>query len=489
MRKINIIIAVLSVCAFASCKQEASAPVQPDFITVNLAEPFSAQVGDMFEMSVPEQEDAAEYLWIVPESINIIEGNGTPKILVTGLASGVITAGTIRVYAVNSIGESIPRILYKEITIIPMPEKPGFIKCSIAGSMVAFFNDEVKFSIDEDEMLESVQWTVPEGCVVLSEGLDELSVILKAPSRVVRMLDKDAVGVRVVYKSGVEQEYTWKKPIYTADPAEAKRYGSKVWTLRNLNYAGIDGTVGRTYPGDDNGEKYGRYYTWEEAMTGSSSAECPYTYGATGTDDMGNAYTLTDGLNAWNIQIQGICPEGWHVPNAYDFYDLAVGVADDYGLRVGTINDCVNRKAGIFLPDLRSTAPMTAMNLITYGFISSYLRGSRPASEGGMWAAHSNQAENGTMFNLSKASGAFPAGTYPMYFPGLNEEIGFNILPCGQFNGDSAPVLGTYSFHWTATLTSSGTSYRFTIGNNSCNLSTYAQAHTYGCNLRCVANY
>ncbi len=489
MRKLNIILMALALALAFSCKEEETVPEQPDFITVNLSEPFSAQVGDLFEISVPEQKDAVEYLWIVPESINIVEGNGTPKILVTGLSSGVIIAGTIRVYAINAKGESIPRVLYKEITITPMPEKPGFIKCGISGSMIAFFGEEVSFRIDEDDALESVKWTVPEGSVLLSDNLEGTSVVLKAPSVVARMIDKDAVKVRVAYKSGVEQEYSWAKPIYTADPSEAKRYGSKVWTLRNLNYAGLDGTVGRVYPGDENGEKYGRYYSWEEAMTGSSTADCPYTYGSSGIDDVGNAYTLTDGLNAWNIQIQGICPEGWHVPNAYDFYDLAAGVADDYGLRVGSINDCVSRKAGIYLPDVRSTAPMTAMNLITFGFISSYLRGSRPESEGGMWTAHANQAENGTMFNLSKASGSFPAGTYPMYFPELNEEIGFNILPCGQFNGDTQPSLGAYSFHWTATITSSGTSYRFTVGNNSCNLSTYAQSHVYSCNLRCVANY
>ncbi|MGN0189304.1 MAG: hypothetical protein ACI395_07295, partial [Candidatus Cryptobacteroides sp.] len=179
---------------------------------------------------------------------------------------------------------------------------------------------------------------------------------------------------------------------------------------------------------------------------------------------------------------------GWHIPNAYDFYDLAVGVAKDYGLEVSSIDECVETKAGIFLSENRETNPMKAMNLIEYGFVSSYLRGSRPAAEGGMWAAHASAVENGTMFKLANASGSFPAGNYPMYFD-IAKEIGFNILPCGQYNGDTLPALGTYSFHWTATVISGEKSYRFTIGNNSCNLSTYAQAQTYGCNVRCVANY
>ena len=92
------------------------------------------------------------------------------------------------------------------------------------------------------------------------------------------------------------------------------------------------------------------------------------------------------------------------------------------------------------------------------------------------------------MFNLAKPSGIFPAGKYPMYFPDAIERIGFNILPCGKYTGDKFGNFGTYSFHWTATVTSDNKNYRITIGNNSCNFSTYAEAGSSN-NVRCVANY
>lgn len=62
-----------------------------------------------------------------------------------------------------------------------------------------------------------------------------------------------------------------------------------------------------------------------------------------------------------------------------------------------------------------------------------------------------------------------------MYFPDAIERIGFNILPCGKYTGDKFGNFGTYSFHWTATVTSDNKNYRITIGNNSCNFSTYGR--------------
>ena len=43
------------------------------------------------------------------------------------------------------------------------------------------------------------------------------------------------------------------------------------------------------------------------------------------------------------------------------------------------------------------------------------------AAEGGLWAANANAVDSGTIFNLAKPSGIFPAGKYPMYFPDAME--------------------------------------------------------------------
>jgi len=43
--------------------------------------------------------------------------------------------------------------------------------------------------------------------------------------------------------------------------------GTQIWMAENLNYAGQNGDIGRYYEDNPaNGEKYGRLYTWDEAM-------------------------------------------------------------------------------------------------------------------------------------------------------------------------------------------------------------------------------
>ena len=68
--------------------------------------------------------------------------------------------------------------------------------------------------------------------------------------------------------------------------------GSQVWMAQNLNYAGTGTTVGTCFNNsNDSCAKYGRLYTWTEAMAGASSSS-----------------TTPSG-------IQGVCPSEWHVPS------------------------------------------------------------------------------------------------------------------------------------------------------------------------------
>lgn len=479
----------LGALAVTSCsKDEQAAPGQPDFIIIGLKAPYTVQMGELFEISVPEEDNADYYQWILPEMLSVLEGGNTARLKVTGLVAGSIPAGVISVTARNAAGNSYPRTLWKQITVTGLPPRPAYVQSSIKGSLTVDPNEEFALYVPQDDQVAAYEWTVPEKLTIVSGGHTE-RVVVKATEQSFN-IPANTITVTTTRITGVPEVFHFEKMICVlpTDGYPAKRYGKKTWMMVNLNYAGTDGSVGRTAPDDADGSKFGRYYTWAEAMTGFPTGDNPYVYGAKGTDDMGNEYTLDNGPASYNIQIRGICPEGWHVANAYDFYDLAEGIADDYGLRKGLIDEVIEAVGGIYLPGNREKNPMAAMNMVDYGFIASYLRGSRPAAEGGMWAAHALAEDNGTMFNLKKASGKFPAGKYPMYFPEKIAQIGFNILPCGKYTGTTFGSFGNYSFHWTATVVEGNKNYRISIGNNSCNFSTYAETGSSN-NVRCVANY
>ena len=90
-----------------------------------------------------------------------------------------------------------------------------------------------------------------------------------------------------------------------------------IWMAENLNYAGEYGdVVGVCYRNSpDSCDKYGRLYSWPEAMSISSEYD----------------NTLLDGDDA---DYQGICPDGWRLPGDSDWDNLAVFVSgdEDYNL-------------------------------------------------------------------------------------------------------------------------------------------------------------
>ena len=235
-----------------SCQNdELEVPGQPDFIVVGLEYPYTIQMGDSFELSVPEEPGAESYFWQLPEMLNVLEGENTSRLLVSGLAEGVIPAGVITVTAINDAGNSTPRTLWKEITITGLPPRPAYVQTSITGSLTVDMDEEFSVYVPDDETIATYTWSVPEALTIVDGG-ETSRVIVKANRKSVN-IPANAISVTTVSKTGLQETHHFEKMIVVLPIDEyhtAKRYGSKTWMTVNLNYAGEDGTVGRTAPDD-----------------------------------------------------------------------------------------------------------------------------------------------------------------------------------------------------------------------------------------------
>ena len=95
-----------------------------------------------------------------------------------------------------------------------------------------------------------------------------------------------------------------------------------VWMAENLNFAGgsdypyLDGHT-KCYNNDSlNCKKGGRFYTWAAAMN---------------LDDKWNYGLARDKDGLVGKQHQGICPEGWHIPDRDDWFLLFNFISSEYG--------------------------------------------------------------------------------------------------------------------------------------------------------------
>lgn len=155
---------------------------------------------------------------------------------------------------------------------------------------------------------------------------------------------------------------------------DIKQYGSKVWFVEACKEEGADGLLGRTVDftkltedqlpnvtfekcgmknkqiemGRDEAflsqkvwtHEYGkhaleflqnegvRYYTWFEAMTGKAG---------TGQDDVDEVLeaagvTFDGSESEFSAQLQGCCPEGYHVSNLNDWWDLLHAIKTEYNV-------------------------------------------------------------------------------------------------------------------------------------------------------------
>ncbi len=89
--------------------------------------------------------------------------------------------------------------------------------------------------------------------------------------------------------------------------------GDQIWMAENLNYKTATGSYCNPYIADFC-DTYGRLYTWTTAMDRS-------------TDECGPGHVCD--LGSGNVQ--GICPDGWHIPTQDEWKTLVINVDESLG--------------------------------------------------------------------------------------------------------------------------------------------------------------
>ncbi len=115
---------------------------------------------------------------------------------------------------------------------------------------------------------------------------------------------------------------------FITDPRDGKSYktvkiGNQVWMAENLNYETANSYCYNNSA--DSCKKYGRLYTWAAAMDSAGQ----FSTNAAGCG-FGTSCSATN-------PVQGVCPNGWHLPSESEWADLfsTVGLRFNENAKLG----------------------------------------------------------------------------------------------------------------------------------------------------------
>ena len=267
------------------------------------------------------------------------------------MAAACMTAAA----ALVACTEAVKRDTEEEIQEMTVPKKPGPIT-KVPATLTCNGGEEFTFSVSKVQWAETYEWTIAEQekskiSIIDGQGTNVITVRVVnddvvIPAQSVSVVAKNELGASKVreYFAAITVSVPIELPGYTI-----KKYGKRWWMTENCHEAGEDGNLGvapdltafsvagleASHLQRLNDAK-GRYYTWYEAMTGISGCtaeQCPYVQNYEGVDDVGNAFKL-DGTEEgeFGVQIRGCCPEGWHVANANDWWDMLMAIKSEYAI-------------------------------------------------------------------------------------------------------------------------------------------------------------
>lgn len=419
--------------------------------------------------------------------------------------------------ALFSCTKAVERETETEVQERTVPSTPGNIN-KIPATLKCSKGEEFTMSVNNVKWADRYDWSITEEAskyltIVDGQGTNIITVKVadedcEIPRRSISVVASNELGqssprkfLAILSVGDFGQQETPDLPGYTI-----KQYGGKWWMTTNCKEAGADGNLGVAWDltgftvsgmtADALGvinSNAGRFYTWYEAMTGISGCtpeQCVYKPGYSGKDDMGNSFTL-DGTESgeFNIQIKGCCPEGWHVANANDWWDLLnaikveYNVTDDFaegGFSFTGGHDKKPENAPTCAKFYKSGCTVKNM-----GNVGAWLRGGGGrVTDGGVW----NQA-NLTLSDAGEQIKQFVTGA---------DDVGFAWYPAGRVNLDgtfNSGSLGKWGLLWFIGQENAGFARSLCISGTSLNLqamagTTRAEANKLShLNVRCVKNY
>jgi len=269
-------------------------PAPPGTITGNAYPECNATA---IAYSIDAVNGASNYTWTVPSDAIIASGQGTTSITVDFGTN----SENVSVRAENSCGNSN----YTDLAIsIGIPAQPG----TISGNILPEPNATGEtYSIVAANGATSYNWTVPIDATITSgQGTANVTVDFGTTSGNVSVRSENSCG-NSEYKDLAIVFFTCGDQ-YT-DNRNGQAYatvsiGDQCWFAENLN---IGVRIDKANPQTDNA-------TIEKYCYGDNDDNCT-TYGGLYQWGEMMQYTTTEG-------VQGICPDGWHLPSELEWVEL-----------------------------------------------------------------------------------------------------------------------------------------------------------------------
>lgn len=407
-----------------------------------------------------------------------------------------------------SCTQAVKRDKEEELQEMTIPKKPGPIT-KVPSTLVCSGGSEFTFSVTQVQWAETYEWLIVEQEqskieIIDGQGTNVITVRvanddMTIPAGTVSVVAKNELGTSAVreFLASITVEAPVELPGY-----QVKKYGKRWWMVENCHEAGEDGMLGvapdltaMSAPSGVDASVLerldaakGRYYTWYEMMTGISGCtpeQCPYVPDYEGTDDVGNKFRLdgTEESGEFGIQIRGCCPEGWHVANANDWWDLLMAIKSEYAIP----DDFT--QGGFTFSGGHDGNPANAVTKASFyksgctvknmGNVGAWLRGGGGRIvDGGVWLQSSLELSDAGEMLLQFVDGA--------------ESVGFNWYPVGNQKSDGSfntGALGKWGYIWFTGQNSATQSRMLIISATSMNLSTQGPSKSDAYSVRCVKNY